>query len=52
MEGCHFSLSSLWLFFFFFLKILKPVVGVRSGERPVRVGAPAAWCHGISLHPS
>ena len=39
-------------FFFFFLKILKPVVGVRSGERPVRVGAPAAWCHGISLHPS
>ena len=37
-------------FFFFFFKILKPVVGVRSGERPVRAGAPAAWCHGISLH--
>ena len=49
MEGCCFPLSTLWLFFFFF-KILKPVVGVRSGERPVRAGAPVAWCHGRSLH--
>lgn len=49
MEGCRFPLSTLWLFFFFF-KILKPVVGVRSGEKPVRAGGPAAWCHGISLH--
>ena len=44
------SLFLLFGFFFFFFKILKPVVGVRSGERPVRAGAPVAWCHGISLH--
>lgn len=44
------SLFLLFGCFFFFFKILKPVVGVRSAERPVRAGAPVAWCHGISLH--
>ena len=48
------AVVSLFLLFgcfvFFFFKILKPVVGVRSGEKPVRAGGPAAWCHGISLH--
>ena len=48
------AVVSLFLLFggfvLFFFKILKPVVGVRSGEKPVRAGGPAAWCHGISLH--